>query len=255
MNVREDEEFTMNRRAMLAAGGGVAGAAMIAMVAARAAATAQAAQGRGPAPDFGGNFPVAFVMGPMSTMIDFAGPWEVFQDANDGDKGFFLYTVSDSTDELQTTGSFVNDKPSGLRFRADYAFADAPQPRMIMIGAQGGHTPAKIDWIRKAAAKADYVYSNCTGAFLLAKTGLLDGLPATTHHDFFDSFEKQFPKVKLVRTARYVDNGKIITSGGLTSGIDGALHLVDRIYGRAAVERAVAYMEYSGDGWRTRTRY
>jgi transcriptional regulator GlxA family with amidase domain len=255
MKSQENGEFKLNRRAVLAAGGGVAGAAMIAMVAARAAGSAQSGQGRGTSPDFGGNFPVAFVMGSGATMIDFAGPWEVFQDSNNGDKGFHLYTVADSTDELMTTGSFVNGKASGLRFRADYTFADAPQPRMIMIGAQGSHTPAKIDWIRQAAAQADYVCSNCTGAFLLAKTGLLDGLSATTHHDFFDSFEKQFPKVKLVRDARYVDNGKFITSGGLTSGIDGALHIVDRIYGRAAVERAVAYMEYSGDGWRTRTRY
>ena len=188
-------------------------------------------------------------------MIDFAGPWEVLQDAGDGEnQAFYLYTVSDSTDEIMTTGNFLNDKMNGLRFRPDYIFADAPQPRVIMMGAQGGHTPAKIDWIRNASAKADYVFSNCTGAFLLAKTGLLDGLQATTHHDFFDGFEKQFPKVKLVRDARYVDNGKIITSGGLTSGIDGTLHIVERMLGRDRAERTIAYMEYSGEGWRTRAR-
>lgn len=243
----------IDRRALLTTGGalgvaalGIAGAK--AMSASRPAAAATA-------PDFGGRIPVAFVMGPGSTMIDFAGPWEVFQDAGDGEnQAFYLYTVSDSTDEIMTTGNFLNDKMNGLRFRADYSFADAPQPRVIMMGAQGGHTDAKIDWIRKASGKADYVFSNCTGAFLLAKTGLLDGLRATTHHDFFDGFEKQFPKVKLVRDARYVDNGKIITSGGLTSGIDGALHIVERMLGRARAERTIAYMEYSGEGWRTRAR-
>jgi len=225
---------------------GIAGAK--AMSASRSTTTAAA-------PDFGGRIPVAFVMGPGSTMIDFAGPWEVFQDAGDGEnQAFYLYTVSDSTDEIMTTGNFLNDKMNGLRFCPDYIFADAPQPRVIMMGAQGGHTPAKIDWIRKASGKADYVFSNCTGAFLLAKTGLLDGLQATTHHDFFDGFEKQFPKVKLVRDARYVDNGKIITSGGLTSGIDGALHIVERMLGRDRAEQTIAYMEYSGEGWRTRAR-
>ena len=242
----------LDRRSLLAAGGGVIGAAALAAIANKASASEQ--QG-GSSPDFGGHVPVAFVMGPGSTMIDFAGPWEVFQDARDDNgKGFFLYTVSDSTDELQTTGNMMGDQMTGLRFRPDYSFVDAPQPKIIMMGAQGGHTPAKVDWIRKASASADYVFSNCTGAFLLAKTGLLDGFSATTHHDFFDSFEKQFPKVKLVRTARYVDNGKYITSGGLTSGIDGALHIVERIYGRPTVEQTVAYMEYSGDGWSTRKR-
>lgn len=243
----------IDRRAVLTTGGAL-GVAALGMAAARAVSASPNAT-TAPAPDFGGRIPVAFVMGPGSTMIDFAGPWEVFQDAGDGEnQAFYLYTVSDSTDEIMTTGNFLDDKASGLRFRPDYGFADAPQPRVIMMGAQGGHTPAKIDWIRKASVKADYVFSNCTGAFLLAKTGLLDGLQATTHHDFFDGFEKQFPKVKLIRDTRYVDNGKIITSGGLTSGIDGALHIVERMLGRERAERTIAYMEYSGEGWKTRAR-
>jgi transcriptional regulator GlxA family with amidase domain len=242
----------IDRRALLTTGGAL-GVAALGIAGARAIGASPATTAG--APDFGGRIPVAFVMGPGSTMIDFAGPWEVFQDAGDGEnQAFYLYTVSDSTDEIMTTGNFLNDKMNGLRFRPDYGFSDAPQPRVIMMGAQGGHTPAKIDWIRNVSAKADYVFSNCTGAFLLAKTGLLDGLQATTHHDFFDGFEKQFPKVKLVRDARYVDNGKIITSGGLTSGIDGALHIVERMLGRERVERTIAYMEYSGEGWRTRAR-
>ena len=242
----------IDRRTLLVAGSGLVGG--VALIGATTSASDAAPGANGPAPNFGGRIPVAFVMGPGATMIDFAGPWEVFQDANSDNKGFFLYTVSDSTDELQTTGNMLSDKMTGLRFRPDYAFADAPQPKVIVMGAQGGHTPAKLDWLRKASAKADFVCSNCTGAFLLAKTGLLDGLSATTHHDFFESFEKEFPKVKLVRDARYVDNGKFITSGGLTSGIDGALHIVERILGREMAEKTIAYMEYSGDGWKTRAR-
>jgi transcriptional regulator GlxA family with amidase domain len=235
-------------------GAGAVGAAALAFAGAKAKS---AENEKAPATiDFGGAVPVAFVMGPRATMIDFAGPWEVFQDTPNGDgRGFHLFTVSDSTDQLHTSGNIAPDgTPTGLRITPDYSFANAPQPKVIMMGAQSGHTPAKIAWIRKAAEKADFVFSNCTGAFLLAKTGLLDGLTATTHHDFFDSFEKEFPKVKLDRGTRYVDNGKFITSGGLTSGIDGALHIVERIYGRKVAEEVVAYMEYSGDGWSSRRR-
>lgn len=244
----------IDRRAVLMAGGGVA-AALAAGSATGTLATAAGGTSPGPTGDGSGLIPVAFVMGNGATMIDFAGPWEVFQDAEVANvPGFYLYTVSDSRDPIMTSGSTVYGEARGLNFRADFTYADAPQPRIIMMGAQGQHTPAKIDWIRKAAAKADYVFSNCTGAFLLAKTGLLDGLSATTHHNFFDKFEKEFPKVKLVRDARYVDNGKFISSGGLTSGIDGALHIVQRIHGPEAAEAVIRYMEYSGDGWRTRAR-
>src|SRR6185295_9110590 len=155
----------VDRRALLTAGGAL-GVAALGVAGAKVMGAANAASPKA-APDFGGRIPVAFVMGPGSTMIDFAGPWEVFQDAGDGNnQAFFLYTVSDSTDEIQTTGNFLNNRMSGLRFRPDYSFADAPQPKVIMMGAQGGHTAAKIAWITRAAQGADVVFSNCTGAFL-----------------------------------------------------------------------------------------
>ena len=238
----------LTRRTLLAASGGAVGAAALAAAGAKVAETS-ANQSAPASHDFGGALPVAFVMGPQATMIDFAGPWEVFQDT--GGKGFFLYTVSDSTGELHTTGNMLNGKMTGMRFRPDYSFADAPRPKVIVMGAQGEHTQAKIAWVRQAAAQADVVLSVCTGAFLLAKTGLLDGLSATTHHDFFESFEKQFPKVKVERTAQFVDNGKFVTAGGLTSGIDGALHVVDRLYGRAAAEATAIYMEHTSKEWQS----
>jgi transcriptional regulator GlxA family with amidase domain len=93
--------------------------------------------------------------------------------------------------------------------------------------------------------------SVCTGAFILASTGLLDGLSATTHHFFFDQFAQKFPNVTLVRGRRFVDNGKLITAGGLTSGVDAALHVVQRYYGPAVTQRVADYMEYQSSGWRT----
>jgi transcriptional regulator GlxA family with amidase domain len=113
------------------------------------------------------------------------------------------------------------------------------------MGAQGEHTDAKIAWIRSAAPKADIVMSVCTGAFLLAKTGLLDGLRATTHHLFYDRFEQQFPKVHLVRGPRYVENGKIMTAGGLTSGIEIGLRVAQRYFGIDAANNSASYMEYN----------
>ena len=110
--------------------------------------------------------------------------------------------------------------------------------------------PEKLAWIRRAAEKADVVMSVCTGAFVLASTGLLDGRKATTHHEFYDSFAKKFPKVELVRGTRFVDNGKFLTAGGLTSGIDAALHVVQRYYGPAFAQQVADYMEYQSQGWK-----
>jgi transcriptional regulator GlxA family with amidase domain len=173
----------------------------------------------------------------------------VFQDAGVANvPGFSMFTVAPTLDQLHTTGG------SGLKFRADYTYADAPQPRVIVMGAQKdgvkGPDNAKLEWIRHAAQKADVVMSVCTGAFILASTGLLDGLSATTHHWFFDQFAHKFPRVKLVRGTRFVDNGKFISAGGLTSGVDAALHLVQRFYGPAAAQQVADYMEYQGSGWK-----
>ena len=109
------------------------------------------------------------------------------------------------------------------------------------------HTPAKIDWIRSASAEADVAMSVCTGAFLLAQTGLLDGLRATTHHNYYDKFAAKFPRVTLVRGPRYVENlgGKLSTAGGLTSGIELALNVVERYFGTAAAADTAYIMEYN----------
>ena len=93
--------------------------------------------------------------------------------------------------------------------------------------------------------------SVCTGAFKLAQVGLLAGLPATTHHDFWDRFAREFPDVELRRGLRFVDNGRIATAGGLTSGIDMALHVVARYYGTEVAATTARYMEYTSDAWRS----
>jgi transcriptional regulator GlxA family with amidase domain len=190
-------------------------------------------------PRKGGGIKVAVVVGTGASVIDFAGPWEVFQDAGLGKPGvgFELYMVSDATKPLTVTG--------GMTVVPHYDYTSAPQPDVVFMGAQGEHTPAKIAWIRHAGEKAQLVISNCTGAFLLAKTGLLDGMSATTHHDFYDRFEKQFPAVTLARGPRYVEHGKMMTGGGLSSGIEVALRAVERYYGNDEAAQTAYYMEYS----------
>lgn len=193
-------------------------------------------------------YKVAFLIDDTANMIDMAGPWEVFQDADHGGGASFeLFAVADEQRVYRTTGG------AGLPIMPHYTFETAPQPDIITIGAQqrGKRPEAKLEWIRSAAAEAQIVMSVCTGAFHLARSGLLDGKRATTHHLYLDSFAEAFPKVELVRTRRFVDNGKFVTAGGLTSGIDAALHVVKRLKGEAAAQSTADYMEYESQGWKT----
>ncbi len=191
---------------------------------------------------------VAFLLDRGATVIDFCGPWEVFQDAGAAGPGFELSIVAPTLDPIRASG--------GMTLIPDFTLETAPRPDIIVIPAQeGGRDPAyrgaKVDWLRERGAAAEAVLSVCTGAFLLAKTGLLDGKQATTHHLFLDEFEKAFPHVSLVRGRRFVDNGAMLTTAGLTSGVDGALHLLERLSGRAEAERVASYMEHESDRWRT----
>jgi transcriptional regulator GlxA family with amidase domain len=110
-------------------------------------------------------------------------------------------------------------------------------------------SPALVEWIRTAAAGADLTMSVCTGAFHLARTGLLRGLAATTHHQFLDAFAREFPEITVRRGVRFVEHEKIATAGGLSSGIDLALRVVERYFGRPVAERTASYMEYDGRRW------
>ena len=91
--------------------------------------------------------------------------------------------------------------------------------------------------------------SVCTGAYILAEAGLLDGLEATTHHGFHKDFAGQFPTVKLIPDRRYVEHDRIATAAGLTSGIDLALRVVERYLGREAATKMARYMEHESQAW------
>ncbi len=185
---------------------------------------------------------VAFLLGQGANVIDTAGPWEVFQDTMIGDgHPFRLYTVAPSKDIIEMT--------AGLEIKPKYSIENAPAPNVIVVPAQRT-TEASRAWLKSASAKTDVTMSVCTGAFQLARVGLLDGLPATTHHGYLDQFAKEFPKVELKRGLRFVDNGHIATAAGLTSGIDMALHIVGRYLGADAAAATAGYMEHDSTAWR-----
>ncbi len=188
------------------------------------------------------SIPVAFVISEGAVVIDFCGPWEVFRDVMTGnDHPFHLYTVSDKTAPIRAGG--------GMKIVPDYTFANAPAPKVIVIPAQSEPSKAMLDWIRQSSKNADVTMSVCTGAFVLAKTGLLDGKSATTFHSAFHAFTTEFPKIQLKRGARFVENGNLATAGGLSSGIDLALRVVERYYGREVATKTAYNMEYQGQGW------
>jgi hypothetical protein len=109
-----------------------------------------------------------------------------------------------------------------------------------------------IDWIKAQSASAKHVLSVCNGAFLLARAGLLDGLGATTFYGLLDDLAQAAPKAKVYRDRRFVDNGKIVTTAGLSSGIDGALHVVEKLAGFGRAQAVALNMEYD---WRPDSGY
>jgi putative intracellular protease/amidase len=190
--------------------------------------------------------PVAYALSAGVVEVDFTGPWGIFGSVmlpgKDMVMPFHQYTVAESKAPLRTD--------SGLTVVPDYTFETAPQPKIIVIPAQGNAPEGMLRWIRKASASTDVTMSVCVGAFTLAKTGLLDGKSATTHHSTYKRFADQFPKVHLVRGVRFVDEGNVATAGGLTCGSDLAMHVVERYFGRKLAEDTAYYLEYQSLGWK-----
>lgn len=195
--------------------------------------------------------PVAFVISDDAVTIDFTGPWEVFKDVFVKDRGktmaeqraFRLYTVSDSRNPVTTSG--------GMRIIPDYTFDDAPAPAIVVVPAQSGRSPKMLAWIRRMTTESEVVMSVCTGASVLGDAGVLKGRPATTHHLYYDEFQTAFPDVLLEKNKRFVQSSPVIfTAGGLSSGIDLALHIVQLYFGPVQAEETAHLMEYEGTDWK-----
>jgi transcriptional regulator GlxA family with amidase domain len=171
-------------------------------------------------------------------VLDFAGPLEVFTTA-----GFNVFIVSKTYDVIRSkTVLFVTP---------NYTIKDAP-PADIVVLFGGPTQPTTADtsvmnWIQSRKSKTQYWMSVCTGAFILGKAGLLDNLTVTTYHTQIGALRDAFPKTKVLANVRFVDNGTVITTAGISAGIDGALHLVEKLRGRDYAKGVAETIEY--DKW------
>lgn len=171
-------------------------------------------------------------------VLDFAGPMEVFSYA-----GAKIFTVSKTKNPIKSQGI--------LKVTPDYDITDAPPFDILAVfGGNAGNAsedPEVINWIKARKPTTQYYFSVCTGAFIFGKAGLLDNLTVTTFHESIDRLQKTVPSAKVLPNTRFVDNGTIITTAGISAGIDGALHLVEKLAGKEMAKRVARYMEY--DKW------
>ena len=181
---------------------------------------------------------VAILLFDRAEIIDFAGPWEVF-----GGAGYKVFTVAEKLDPVNSV--------YGQKIVADYTFDNSPTADVLLVPGGGVrdavNNPKLITWVQENAKRSTYVMSVCTGAFILAKAGLLDGLSATTVRGGIDNLATAGKNIKAVYDKRYVDNGKIITTAGLSSGIDGAFYLVSKMLGKGTAQQVALGLEYKWD--------
>jgi transcriptional regulator GlxA family with amidase domain len=187
---------------------------------------------------------VAVVLYENVQPLDWTGPYEVYNDAGsfgaaNGQRAFNVYTVSKTLEP-------VNGQ--GLMIKPTYSIANAPKPDIVIFpgGPSNNITddPEFFAWAKKVAIEAEIAQSVCTGAFVLGKAGLLDGLTVTTFFGAIDNLQKSYPKAKVSDGRRYIDNGQVVTTAGISAGIDGSLHVVARLLGRRVADQVSRYMEY-----------
>ena len=185
---------------------------------------------------------VAIVIHEGVELLDFAGPGEVFE-ASGGGRAFRVYTVGSSTQPVVSQG-FLTITPQ-------YAFADCPSPDVLVIPGGGTNAlrndPGFMAWFDKTVPQTEVTLTVCTGAFVLADLGALDGLQATTHWSALPGLREIAPTATLVEDRRFVDNGRIVTAAGVSAGIDGSLHVVERLLGPRVAAKTARYMQY--DYW------
>ena len=178
-------------------------------------------------------------------VLDFGGPFEVFSVTRDqGEtRPFDVYTVAQEKRLIRAR--------NGLMVEPRCSFEDAPAFDILIVpGGYGAeeveiHNRTLIDWIGARAGETALVASVCTGAFLLAEAGLLGGRRVTTHWMDLDRLEREYPLVTVERNRRFVDEGDIVTSAGISAGIDMCLHLVGRFLGAEVSQTTAKRMEYT----------
>lgn len=180
---------------------------------------------------------IAFYLQDGVEVLDFAGPMEVFSYA-----GFEVFKVSKTKDTITSQGV--------LKIIPDYDLGNSPQADILAFfggnAARAYQDEEVIEWVNRQT-DIEYYFSVCTGAFILAEAGMLEGKTATTFHTALNGLQKEYPKTKVLKDVRYVDNGNVITTAGISAGIDGALHLVAKIQGFNNARKVAYDIEY--DKW------
>lgn len=186
--------------------------------------------------------PVVILLFDGVQIIDFTGPYEVL-----GGAGYEVVTVA-ANPSIKTN--------MGLKVNPDFTFANCPKASIFIIPggeiAATRQSPETVKWIKQYSEKSELVMSVCNGALILADTQLLNGLTATTYHNAISDLTNENPKIKVVSDQRFVDNGKFITTAGLSSGIDGALHIVEKLQGKYKAQTVALNLEYD---WKPSDNY
>ncbi len=176
-------------------------------------------------------------------LLDFAGPLEVFSVTSELNefKLYRVFTISQDGKAIKTI--------NGLKVLPDYGFTDHPDIDLLVI--PGGDGTKKemlkeevLSWLSKCHQASAVTMTVCSGARLAGRLGLLNGLPCTTHHEVMEHLGQLAPETVICRDKRYVDNGKIMTAGGISAGIDLSLHVVEKQYGSNISDKTRIYMEY-----------
>jgi len=176
-------------------------------------------------------------------VLDFSGPFEVFSTAarflKEKDK-FNVFLIAETNQAIKARGGFT--------VYPNHSFADCPKlDTLIVVG--GVHTKelkkdTVIDWIKVQSKEVELIASVCTGAFLLAKAKVIKKHNVTTHWEDIPSLQKDFPKLNVIENKRWVDEGNIVTSGGISAGIDMSLHLVSRLHSLELAQKTAKQMEF-----------
>jgi transcriptional regulator GlxA family with amidase domain len=198
---------------------------------------------------------IAIVLFNEVEVLDFAGPFEVFSVTGKRNLGepYEVFTVAEK--ETVTARNNLIVKPTHL-------FTNAPAADIFLVPGGGGYdadgkpfgsrremnNPVMLAWLKQQHARCELTLSVCTGALILAKAGLLDGLKATTHFMAVDALKEISPHIEVLADQRYVDNGKVILSAGVSAGIDMAFYVVEKQQGAAVARETARYMQY--DYWK-----
>ena len=188
-------------------------------------------------------------------VLDFAGPFEVFSVAG-------LRKLPEAPFDVFTVAQFETiEARNHLTIKPTYTFADAPKSDIFLIPGGGGrysdgtpfgsrremNNPIVLNWVKQQAAQAKLVLSVCTGSLILGKAGLLDGLEATTHFKAIDGLKEISDRIHVKENVRFIDNGTVITSAGISAGIDMSLYTVGKLFGKEVADETAKYMQY--DYW------